>query len=132
MKLSDQIALLRETLDDFGGVLESESVGEAAARTIRKLDAQNERLVLETEFQQSTQSDKDRIAELEDELDKAAKRILELEVAPAADGKCDSCSWFKTTGQVPRLCVNPEAWLQGFSRRGYSTKAGYGCEAWSS
>jgi hypothetical protein len=141
MKLSDQIALLRETLEEFGGIVDGKSVGENAARLLLQMkasgEAANETLaalyasVEESEFQDSTQSDKDRIAELVDELDRAAKRILELEVAPAADGKCDSCSWLKTTGQVPRLCQNPEAWRHGFAKRGYSVPAGHSCEDWT-
>ena len=139
MRLSDQIDLLAKTLEEFGGTLdEGESVGEAAARVIGQLaqsrDAANSAVgelsarLDERASQSSTQSDKDRIAELEDELDVAAKRILELEATPAASDSCDTCAYLKPDGPVPRLCQNPEAIAAGHARRGYPVPAGHKCE----
>lgn len=127
MRLSDQIDLLRKTLEEFGGVAEGESVGEAAVRVIGQCQAA---LKLaddadEAAFQAATQSDKDYIAELK-------ARIAELEDAkPSTDGLCDSCSYLDNTKHIPRLCQSEEAIRQGFSRRGYSVAANYGCPEWT-
>jgi hypothetical protein len=125
MKLSDQIALLRETLEEFGYAAEAgESTGEVADAVIRQAEA-NKQVYLEAQFQEATQSDKDRIADLELQLAEA------LAAKPSYDGLCDSCRSLDNSKHVPRLCQNPEAWRQGFSRRGYSVKAGHGCEEWT-
>jgi len=124
MRLSDQIELLRETLEELGYASETgESTGEVADAVIRQAES-NKQVYLEAQFQQATQSDKDRIADLELQLAEAIAN------KPSTDGLCDSCTYLKDAA-LPRLCVNPEAWRQGFSRRGYSVRQGHGCEEWS-
>jgi hypothetical protein len=136
MKLSDQIALLRETLEEFGYAAEAgESTGEVADAVIRQAES-NKQVYLEAAFQESTQSDKDRIAQLVEENEVLREELMracqnEVIAIPSADGLCDSCRSLDNSKHVPRLCMDAEAWRQGFSRRGYSVKAGHGCEEWS-
>lgn len=47
------------------------------------------------------------------------------------DGLCDSCTWLKPDGFVPRLCQSIDAIQMGFARRGYPCKDGHGCECWA-
>jgi len=150
MRLSDQIELLRETLESLGYELgEGQSVGEGAAQVIEHLEGEHryphmccdghpeigytgddEVCPVCKWVQHAYDADEakntalERIAELEGQLAEA------LANKPSTDGLCDSCQYLRDAA-LPRLCVNPEAWRQGFSRRGYSVKAGHGCECWN-
>jgi len=150
MKLSDQIALLRETLEEFGYRLgDGQSVGEGVDQVIRHLEefARGQDFASESghiyphmcrdghrEVGWSGDDERCPVCEAEDaEAQALSARIVELEAqiidAPSTDGLCDSCRYMKD-GNLPRLCHNNEAFRQGFSRRGYSVKAGHGCEEW--
>jgi hypothetical protein len=193
MKLSDQIALLRETLEEFGYTVEDgESVGEAADGVIREREASkcepippvepdevdddvleswrgfwadlvivdgvldinavaNELhdyhtaitqvpLVYEEVTGGRLSKPNSRADYVLDYYNEQVDAMVKQAVADAkeqwederlpADGLCDTCHYLKD-GALPRLCHNPEAWLEGFSRRGYSVKQGHGCECWN-
>ncbi len=175
MKLADQIALLRETLDELGvSPADGDSTGECAAKYLKQAIVKVHELDgYVTALEESREAYIQRAAELDDMLERhgleenygscdldaleqyiedltrtgkewfeaqktehdlrvtAEARVAELEQnAPSTDGLCDSCSYLKDAA-VPRVCMNPEAWRQGFSRRGYSQKTGHGCECWS-
>ena len=161
MRLSDQIELLRETLENHGYVLgDGQSVGEGAAQIIEHLEGEHryphmcrdghpeigytgddETCPVCRWVQHAYDADEaknaalERIAELES-MNDTLKRELALadkaleHAQPSTDGLCDSCTYLKDAA-LPRLCVNQEAWRQGFSRRGYSVKAGHACELWT-
>jgi len=117
MKLSDQIALLRETLPDADEyMLDGESVGEAAVRLIGELYQERAEQFVAMRAAQQERDD----------------ALSALKFAnPKSDGLCDSCHYLDNSKHVPRLCMNPEAWRQGFSRRGYSVAAWHACEEWT-
>jgi uncharacterized protein YhaN len=119
MKLADQIALLKETLDELGvSPADGESTGECAAKGLKQAVVKVHEL-------------DGYVTALEESREAYIQRVAELEQnAPSTDGLCDSCQYLKDAA-VPRVCMNPEAWRQGFSRRGYSVKQGHGCEEWS-
>ena len=138
MRLSDQIELLRETLEELGCDRDTDvSVGESAADMLKTQDALLTGMrsqLEEAQYQETTQSDKDRIAQFVEENEVLREELMracrnDVMAMPSTDGLCDSCQYLKDAA-LPRLCVNPEAWRQGFSRRGYSVKAGHGCELW--
>ncbi len=173
MKLSDQIALLGKTLEEFGYTVEDgESIGEAAASAIRDLEISGgllaeeckmygaangelkdkldevEAKLEEAHFQEFTQSDKDRIAQLEDEL---AECHVELalyrkEPVPEPQEPADELEEVEPTVELPDdathlncrhiksnkhgdLCHNEEAFRAGLTQRGHPV-SGPACRLW--
>jgi len=123
MRLSDQIELLRETLTELEIIpTDCESTGECAAKWLRQAVVKARELDgYVTVLEESREAYAQRVTELEEDVTRYG--------GPSDDGLCDSCTYLKDAA-LPRLCVNPEAWRQGFSRRGYSQKAGHGCPEW--
>jgi chromosome segregation ATPase len=150
MKLSDQIALLRATLDEFGyEISDDESVGEAAAEVIRELEANGESLAEECKmFGDANGELKETLDGYARELDACRAELTlyraeatqepadepeEEEAAPTPvvlpdDATHKNCRYMKTNKHGD-LCHNEEAFRQKFTQRGYPV-SGEACQLW--